>query len=66
VIENVRKRKELEMLFVGIATLIAFLAARALHFADISKSDMNAVLKKLKSSAEPISIYIALRLCKAS
>jgi hypothetical protein len=59
-IANARKRKELKMLYVGITTLIAFLAARALHFADIDNSDMYTLLEELESSAELASIYIVL------
>jgi hypothetical protein len=60
-IENVRKRKELKMLYVGMMTLISFLAARALHFVDITKSDIDAVSEELKSSVKPTSIYMAPR-----
>src|SRR5690242_13361997 len=62
-IGNVRKRKKLKVLCVGITTLIAFSIARALHFADIGKPETNIVLKALKSSDKPISLYIILRLC---
>src|ERR1700752_5144360 len=60
-IANVRKRKELKMLYVRRMTLIPFLAARALHFIDITKCDIDAVSKELKSSVRPTSIYMPLR-----
>jgi hypothetical protein len=47
-IENERKRKKMDMLYVGMAALIGVLTARALHFVDIHNSDPNTATEELR------------------